>query len=238
MRSDFEGFFDYKTKTPNLGGMTMYRSKHHSFWHDDPDDAGMRERYTRRIQRFQAIDASTEPVLFVRAMASTDELALAGELSKELTERFGEKAHLLLIVDFQTRAQGPAIVRGLLGNVLLYYHRCEDREPSFAPYMKPITTALHWAAGKPINAMEMGSMAEATRVIEKTDWGFNAHGNVRSFEEEAAHVPPATQSMPAMQTAHGLQAMTSRTPLPGCGPARSAGTPESLHRVPRSARVA
>merc|ERR1712176_1645744 len=75
MRSDFEGFFHYTTFKPKVAGyFDMYRSKYHSFWHDNPDDPGTREKYLRRIARFKKIDASESPVLFVRAVASTDEL--------------------------------------------------------------------------------------------------------------------------------------------------------------------
>ena len=54
--------------------MTTYRSYYHSFWHDDPTDPGMHERYLRRIKRFNGIDASVKPVLFVRTIPSTLEL--------------------------------------------------------------------------------------------------------------------------------------------------------------------
>jgi len=182
IRSDFEGFFDYDTVKPDCGGMTMYRSKYHSFWHDNPDDDGMRERYTRRIERFKNIDAASQPVLFVRAVASTDELKLAVQLLEELTQRFGEQAHLLIIVDFQKRLQGPVIVRGLPGKMMLYYHRGQDREPAFAPYMKPIREALQWAAGGSVKCTEFGSMQEVANMTDVTAWGYTAQGGVRSFE--------------------------------------------------------
>merc|ERR1712232_1452296 len=59
LRSDFDGFFEWSSTASGGGAITMYRSQYHSFWHDDPNDAGMRERYTRRIKRFWEIDANT-----------------------------------------------------------------------------------------------------------------------------------------------------------------------------------
>lgn len=183
LRSDFEGYFDYDTMIPDCGGMTMFRSRYHSFWHDNPDDEDMREKYERRIARFKEIDASKQPVLFVRAVASTDELMLAVEVAEELARRFGEQAHLLLIVDFQKRMQGPAVVHNMkAGKLLLYYHATEDREPAFAPYMKPIRAGLDWAARKNIGAKEFTSMNEVLAMTDPTAWGYTAHGNVRSFE--------------------------------------------------------
>merc|ERR1712232_1156310 len=83
--------------------MTMYRSKYHSFWHDDPEDAGMRERYLRRIKRFKEIDARNHnaPVLFVRVAVCTEEINLAEELLAELQKLFGIESRLLLLLDGQ-----------------------------------------------------------------------------------------------------------------------------------------
>ncbi|CAE8619485.1 unnamed protein product, partial [Polarella glacialis] len=53
LRTDFGGFFDYvtKQKVPGCQAMVMYRGHLHSFWHDDPDDPTMQEKYRRRIKR-------------------------------------------------------------------------------------------------------------------------------------------------------------------------------------------
>lgn len=183
MRSGFDDFFDYVTVQPGCGNMTMYRSQYHSFWHDNPDDPNMREKYMRRIERFQNIDASSQPVLFVRAVASTDELADAEEFVQELHVRFGELAYLLLIIDFQYKQQGLALVNSVRGNLLLYHHRAEDREPSVAPYMKPIEEALLWVVGSNSSVTQFVDMGEAIDRTDKTDWGCIAHGGQRSFEE-------------------------------------------------------
>merc|ERR1711879_635159 len=131
----------------------------------------MRQKYARRMERFKNIDASKEPVLFVRAVASTRELQLAEELLEELTNRFGKQVHLLLILDYQKSAQGPVLVRGVKGRMMIYFHREEDREPQFAPYMMPVREALKWAAGKPINAKEFESVRDILKLTTPTDWG-------------------------------------------------------------------
>jgi len=84
LSTDFEGFYDYDDRmlckdfkdTEWVG----FRSEYHSFWHDDPTQASMREKHDRRIKRFLEIDATSEPVLFVRAVAETDEINRAEEL--------------------------------------------------------------------------------------------------------------------------------------------------------------
>merc|ERR1712187_900852 len=101
----------------------------------------------------------------------------------ELTQRFGKQTHLLLILDFQLSVQGPAFVRGVNGRMMLYFHRCEDREPAFSPYLMPVRAGLSWAAGKPIDAKEFGSMQEAIRATAPTSWGYRAHAGVNSFED-------------------------------------------------------
>jgi len=185
MRNDFGDFFDYVTMKPDCGGMTMYRSRYHSFWHDNPDDDGMRERYGRRIDRFENLFSITsQPVLFVRVVASTDELQLVEELLDEVTQRFGDHAHLLVILDFQMRISGPAIVLGTRGKMMLYYHAAEDREPAHAPYQKPVKVGLQWAAGKAVNCTTFGTMRDAIEMADKNAWGYTAHGGVRSFEDE------------------------------------------------------
>ncbi|CAK0888409.1 unnamed protein product, partial [Prorocentrum cordatum] len=122
IRSDFSGFFDFVTKLPVPGcnRMVMYRDRLHSFWHDDPEDPAMREKYARRIERFNQLDARVRPVLFVRSAAATEELLRAAELVEVLVARFGKEARLLLILNFQDATAGPAFVKGV-PNLMVYY---------------------------------------------------------------------------------------------------------------------
>merc|ERR1740130_1539777 len=108
MQNDFDGFFKYDTRmaVPGTGKesgkqMIMHRSFYHSFWHDDLQDDETFAKYRRRMDRFKAIDARSSPVLFVRSVPASDELRHTDKLYKELIERFGRCARLLLIIDFQ-----------------------------------------------------------------------------------------------------------------------------------------
>lgn len=100
-----------------------------------------RARYHRRFARFKAIDARSKPVLFVRVAVCSDELALAPELLGELQGRFGKQTHLLVVINFQEKTNGPAFIKGS-PNLLLFYltsevHRKEST--SFGqPYVEPV----------------------------------------------------------------------------------------------------
>merc|ERR1712187_772940 len=141
----------------------------------------------------------------------------------ELTQRFGKQTHLLLILDFQLSVQGPAFVRGVNGRMMLYFHRCEDREPAFSPYLMPVRAGLSWAAGKSIDAKEFGSMQEAIKATTPTSWGYRVHGDVRSFEDvplaQAARVtepvkaPHAPVTLP-IKFEDALQAQAARAAEP------------------------
>eukprot|EP00913_Durusdinium_trenchii_P023897 g22442.t1 len=119
--SNYNGFFEFTSKKVVPGcQMTTYRSYYHSFWHDDPTDPGMHERYKRRIKRFNEIDAESKPVLFVRTIPTTEELENVPALMDLLIKRHGKQAFLLLIIDFQKTAQGAAVVEGI-DNIMVHF---------------------------------------------------------------------------------------------------------------------
>jgi len=190
LRHDFDGFFDFASKIPVPNcNMTTYRSSFHSFWHDDPTDPGMLERYRRRIDRFNAIDASTTHVLFVRTIPTTDELADAPALLGELMRRHGKHACLLLIIDFQFTAKGAAIVEGH-ENLLVFYlsgdhHVAEDGITPAPPYTKPVACALDWMSGKAIQAMNFKDMDAILACADETHWGLEGLGGLWAFEPKA-----------------------------------------------------
>eukprot|EP00928_Gymnodinium_smaydae_P074368 TRINITY_DN57427_c0_g1_i1.p1 TRINITY_DN57427_c0_g1~~TRINITY_DN57427_c0_g1_i1.p1 ORF type:complete len:618 (+),score=152.36 TRINITY_DN57427_c0_g1_i1:68-1921(+) len=185
LREDFKGYYDFVTRraVPDTGYMVMYRDYYHSFWHDDPTDPAMHERYTRRIERFGQINARDSPVLFVRAAATTAEISGVGELLAELIDRFGAQASLLLILDCQNKARGPAHVKGM-PNLLLFYlapdaHDAQDG----APYTEPVLRALDWAVGRPTEAIPFSSLDEAAACCDSSSLGLEGMGGLRSFEE-------------------------------------------------------
>jgi len=187
LEHDFEGFFDFTVKKPVPNcNMTVYQSRFHSFWHDDPTDPGMIERYTRRIDRFNRIDASAQPVLFVRCVPTTDELADVPELLAVLRQRHGKYACLLCIIDLQMTTKGAAIVEGI-DNLLVYYlsgdnHVSEDGVTPAPPYSKPVQCALDWIIGKPIQAMQFTNMENIAACADETHWHLSAVGGINAFE--------------------------------------------------------
>lgn len=189
MREDFDGFFDFVTKkpVPNTGSMIMYRGYYHSFWHDDPTDPAMHERYGRRLIRFKNIDAHTMPVLFVRAVACSDELNQSVELLEELKARFGSLACLCLLIDFQTTAQGAALVNGHPNLIVHFLSNSIHNNSDGAPYGDAVKVAVSWAAGRPIAAMQFVDMETIIKCTDPTEWGLEGLGGFDSFESQ----PPA-----------------------------------------------
>jgi hypothetical protein len=163
LRSDFDGFFEWSSKAP-AGPMTMYRSRYHSFWHDDPDDAGMHERYTRRIKRFGEIDAKSNPVLFVRAAVCTDEVMLAEELLAELQARFGPQARLLFLLDGRVTRRAVIAEKP---DLLIYEIGDDVRSRGRAPFIQPVCDALDWVLGKPFPTEKFADVHEVARGMPK-----------------------------------------------------------------------
>lgn len=192
MRNDFNGFFDFTTKKPVPGSnMTAFRGYHHSFWHDNPTESSMQERYKRRIQRWKDIDARNSLVLFVRAAGVLpDELENAPELLHELQERFGENASLLLVLDFQRTAKGCAVVEGHPNLFVYFLGGDAHTEGDFAPYSEPVKVAMDWTVGRPVEAMSFESLEAAVAVTDVTTWGLAGLGGLDAFE--ATPVPAET----------------------------------------------
>lgn len=187
IRSDFSGFYDFATKLPVPGcnKMVMYRDRFHSFWHDDPEDPAMQEKYGRRIERFNQLDARSRPVLFVRSAAATEEVLRAAELVEVLVARFGKEARLLLILNFQEATTGAAFVKGV-PNLMVYYlspevHR--KTSPEFdKPFAGPVLAALDWALGRELEAASFESLSTAFAAADADGSGYNGLGGLDAFE--------------------------------------------------------
>lgn len=157
MRSDFDGFFNFVTKmdVPNSGigapAMVMFRDHLHSFWHDDPTQEIEREKYRRRIKRFDnlAKDNPSRVLLFVRALAQADELGKTKDLLAELCKQFGPKAKLLITVDLQATTAGPILVSSH-PNLLAYFNSPAVHAAAMdgAPYEEAVRCGVAWALGQ------------------------------------------------------------------------------------------
>lgn len=122
LRTDFQGFLEYERviahgerpeesverdyendleEEANVPFKDVYVCDGHSFWHDDLWDEREWRKYERRIQRFQRLQDTRPPLLFVRAASHTDELASATVLHELLQEKFGSEVQLLLLLSYQ-----------------------------------------------------------------------------------------------------------------------------------------
>lgn len=168
IRSDFDGFFDFDDGPLEVPGRSwqLYRSRMHSFWHDDPRSEAMRAKYRRRIARFQSLDATAGPILFVRAAADAqEELERAPELLRELEARCGKDIRLLLILDFQRSINGPFTVEGI-PELLVYCQTEGEIGPVDNPYQRPLLCGLEWIAGRPVGTQHFASLEKASQATD------------------------------------------------------------------------
>lgn len=179
LSTGFQGFFDFRSKinasleqNGKRKDVPAFLASGHSFWHDDPTSEDMQTKYRRRIERFSQIDATAQPVLFVRSVASSQEIPESDKIMRQLMRSFGQQAKLLVIVDFQENdaETGARRVDGL-DNLLMYFNNTAKAESRAAPYTLPIKVALDWAVGRPIPARSFRNLQEAHASARETDWG-------------------------------------------------------------------
>jgi len=185
LRNDFAGFFEFSRKLDVPGAqMTCFRGPLHSFWHDDPTEPSMREKYTRRINRLLSIRSDEQPVLFVRTAGCNDEVIRASELLGQLEKTFGTQSKLLLILDFQRNPHGPFTVSGI-PNLLLHLYCREAHDTSgLGPYRDAVLCGLDWAVGRPVAQGNFPSLEAAAQVSEPTTFGNTGVGGLPAFEDE------------------------------------------------------
>mmetsp|Transcript_2208 Transcript_2208/g.3766 ORF Transcript_2208/g.3766 Transcript_2208/m.3766 type:complete len:441 (+) Transcript_2208:68-1390(+) len=188
MRNDFHGFFTFCSQEPVPGShMVVYRNFNHSFWHDDPTDTRMQEKYQRRFDRFQSIDAGSKPVLFVRVIATTDEIPRLTELTTELRNRFGSQACLLAIVSMQQSLSGSALVDNC-PDLMLHYLPANAygtaAENNEATYGRAIQDALDWIVNREVSVMQFPNLLAARAVANPSNVGDEAFG-LKAFEGPA-----------------------------------------------------
>jgi len=197
LNNDFKDFFDYTTKLPVPGEpLTMYRSKWHSFWHDDPNTEATRRKYSQRIKALAQLKTNSQPKLFVRAVTSTAEFAFVGELLAVIMERFSG-AGLLLIADFQSSTVGPVVVEGY-EDLLVYFLEgaVHDGQSSATAYCRPIEIALQWMKGEEFVAGSVDGLAQLARLPDTTHWGLKGLGGLRAFEQETQRSVGDCQASP------------------------------------------
>lgn len=190
---------DFSTLYDDLNGpipvpdsnLLCFRGCGHSFWHDDIRQAETRTKLRRRTDRLMGIGEASSSALFVRALATTDELSRVDELYKLLLRRFGGgdcQVYLLAIVAMQDRTQGPIVVHGSSPGLLLYcltgqVHNKIGGEP--APFVEPIKWALEHIAGRSAETCRTVDSAAAVLedgLVDATVFGLDGMNGVASFE--------------------------------------------------------
>jgi len=182
MASDFENFFDYTTRRPVPDSkMVMYRSHLHSFWHDVPDSDEVKEKYRRRINRFNELGQRGKQLVFVRSIVCAQEIARADELLSALRSRFGESACLVLISDWQKEFSGPFMVEGH-EDLLVYFQEGKGVQ---APYVQAVEFALKWVSGDPVETQCVSDLENLSSLMDDTFSIGQFEGDFASFEKSA-----------------------------------------------------
>lgn len=186
LNSDFADFFEFNTSHQVPGqDCTMYRSKYHSFWHDDPTNSDVQARYKDRMNNLKGLNGHEIPILFVRSVACNDEIKSVDLLLKALHTLFGENACLLLIVDFQKSATGALSVENM-DDLLVYFldGSVHAGETASAPYRAAISAAIDWVKGEEIDTQTVETLEALHELSDATKWGMCGVGELNSFEFE------------------------------------------------------
>lgn len=187
LRNGFKQFFKvnqmlHVTMEDTGEEMRVFRSHWHSFWYDDIDEDRVRERFSRRIDRFLALadDTDTRELLFVRSIANTSELddvETLFELLQERFERYGRRVFLCIVVPDQP-ITGP--VRHATEDRMLFWvqPQKEDSDES-GPFEDAVAYAMHWVLSltDPDAEVDDGSpvVSIASELLSK-------HGPLRTVE--------------------------------------------------------
>jgi hypothetical protein len=147
LQTDFAGFLSDlsgPTAIPRSKGLRAFRGSGHSFWHDDLEDPNTAIKLQRRIDRFLQLGASPQPKLFVRVLATHDELASADELYAELVAKFGKyNANVYLLVIVNDQKQEETFISAKSPGLMIFFQCAEatnGEDP--APFCEPIVWAV------------------------------------------------------------------------------------------------
>mmetsp|Transcript_37512 Transcript_37512/g.67883 ORF Transcript_37512/g.67883 Transcript_37512/m.67883 type:complete len:501 (+) Transcript_37512:39-1541(+) len=195
-RTDFERFLlDVHGPIPVPDtNLLCFRGTGHSFWHDDIRRPDVHEKLKRRIDRLLTLSETSPSMLFVRALATTDELAFADELYAELVRKFRRDAcqqvHLLVIVCNQKRDEPltSAASKGLLIYTLTpnaFANAAGDSEA--APFCKAVSWALQWLSGQSSEPREVpdASWLLSSGEVTPDSYGLDGMNGIVSFQRDS-----------------------------------------------------
>lgn len=197
LQTDFDEYLsdvDGPISIPNTK-LSAFRGPGHSFWHDNIEDPDVQIKLERRIDRFLQLGASSRQIMFVRALATYDELAEADDLYAELLSKFGSddtEVYLLVIVCMQDvngpvkSDQSPGLFIFQLGKQA---HGSAVDADGPAPFCEPIKWALKHIQGQ--GASEPRHVASALAMLESgvvtpKSVGLDGMEGIASFEASQA----------------------------------------------------
>jgi hypothetical protein len=179
-RDGFKDFFDVATTEAVPGTqLTARRSSYHSFWEEGPID---QQAHRRRIERFEQLAASERSKLFVRTVATTEELGRLGELLEHLQRRFNGYACLFVLVPGQSAAKLLSVEDNY--NVLVQFLPGDASDMADgSAYCQPIRQSLDWAVGRPVKAAVLPNFQELRNLAVPVSTGLVGPGALPAFEE-------------------------------------------------------
>lgn len=189
LRTDFREFttnLKGPTPVPNTN-LSAFRGPGHSFWHDNLDDPEVHVKLQRRIDRFFQVCATSRRLLFVRALATSGELAMADELYAELLRKFGTgnaQVYLLVIVCLQD-TKGPILSEKSPGLFIYQIGADAHDDADPAPFCEPVSWALNHLRVK--SGSQAGQMPDAASLLESgvitpNNIGLSGMEGVASFD--------------------------------------------------------
>jgi len=209
LRTDFAKFLDtgalkdvsYGSNGDAAAARHAFCGSSHSFWYNDLRKEGTVADYEKRVVRMRGLrtdvaEGKSLPILFVRVAATgATELPNIGDLLTELKARFGPQVYLLYVLDYQKKAEGPAVVKDEK-SLLLYYLRRDPAAEAAASksqggmnalaavYSKPIEVALNWLTGKPFSAIPFSNIGQAATCADVDASGLCGFDGLPAFTEQ------------------------------------------------------
>lgn len=145
-----------------------------------------RQVHEKSIQRLWSVRSLDWPKLFVRAVATTEELSRVVELRDVLAERFGGRACLLIIVDFQPEKLTISVDDQPYLLVILKPaepHKEADVDTG-APFLEAIRIGVDWITGVALDATVVDHLSTLQRMVAPSDAGLNGMAGFHAFSNE------------------------------------------------------
>lgn len=207
LRNDFHGFLDVAKPIRIEGSPFMVRrSSYHSFWDVNPE---IRLRQAEmNIRSFRHLLGSNRVKLFVRALATGDELPLLGEIHEALCKH-SPGALLLAIVGGQER---KTLTVATNYSVLVQFIEEDPIQTGLLQsYAEPVRRSLDWAVGKELKAGVVPDFAALKGLLSPLPPApLVGPGNVPIFEEASSTTDESGEGSLSNSSSPGVYMMGSQ----------------------------